>query len=109
MKTRSGSRKPVAIGGVLLVAASLVGAAIATTQPSGAARSAKTVVPEPGVKGCDVLLTAPAGHDCLLPWPNDAFTTAANTPTGRRLNISAKVDPTNVKGVHVKTSARERR
>ncbi len=110
MKKRSGALGPVAIGGALVVAVTLLGATIATT-PSGAAKAAspaqaaKLVVPDPAVKGCDVLLTAPAGHDCLLPWPNDAFTVAANTTTGRRLNISSKLDPANVKGVHVNTSA----
>ena len=61
--------------------------------------------PDPGVNGCDVLMTAPIGHSCLLPWPNDAFTTPSHsTPTGRRLNISAQVDPANVDGVHVDTT-----
>ena len=54
--------------------------------------------------GCDVLLTAPVGHHCLLPWPNDAFTVPSNTATGRRLNISSGVDPANVAGVHVGTT-----
>ena len=67
--------------------------------------AAAAAVPEPGVTGCDVLLTAPVGHDCLLPWPNDAFTVPASTATGRRLNISSTVDPTNNKGVHVNTAA----
>ena len=63
-------------------------------------------VPSPTVNGCDVLLTAPAGHHCLLPWPNDAFTVASQaTTTGRRLDISPKVTPTNVKGVHVDTAS----
>ena len=54
--------------------------------------------------GCDVLLHAPAGHDCLLPWPNDAFTVPAHTSTGRQLNISSAVDPANIGGVHVDTT-----
>jgi hypothetical protein len=58
------------------------------------------------VDGCDTLMTAPAGHSCLLPWPNDAFSVATpSTDTGRRLNISPAVTPTNVGGVHVDTSA----
>ncbi len=53
-------------------------------------------------EGCDVLLTAPAGHDCLLPWPNDAFTVpSAATATGRQLAISSSFDPANAKGVHI--------
>lgn len=62
-------------------------------------------MPDAAISGCDVLLKAPVGHDCLLPWPNDAFTVPARTTTGRRLNISSKVDPTNVGGVHVDTTA----
>jgi hypothetical protein len=59
----------------------------------------------PGVKGCDVLLTAPAGHHCLLPWPNNAFTVpSTKTMTGRRLAVSSTLDPSNVKGVHASTT-----
>ncbi len=60
--------------------------------PGGVA-GAKATMPDAAVSGCDVLLTAPVGHHCLLPWPNDAFTIAAPTSTGRRLNVSSKVDP----------------
>ena len=67
--------------------------------------AAAAAVPEPGVSGCDVLLAAPAGHHCLLPWPNDAFTVHASTSTGRRLNISSNLDPANKSGVHVNTAA----
>ena len=71
----------------------------ATSSPEAAAATLR-----PGVKGCDVLLTAPVGHDCLLPWPNNAFTVASKkTVTGRKLAISSRVDPTNVKGVHPST------
>jgi len=70
----------------------------------GMSRGGATM-PDAGVNGCDVLMTAPIGHSCLLPWPNDAFTTPSHsTPTGRRLNISAQVDPANVDGVHVDTT-----
>jgi hypothetical protein len=59
----------------------------------------------PGVKACDVLLTAPAGHHCLLPWPNNAFTVpSTDTMTGRQLAVSSTLDPTNVKGVHASTT-----
>lgn len=64
-----------------------------------------TIALDPGDKGCDVLLVAPVSHDCLLPWPNNAFTVASKkTPTGRRLTVSSTLDPTNVKGVHVSTT-----
>ena len=94
-------------GAVLLVAATTLGAAYATSPASGAPRAAtvSVIVPDPAIKGCDVLLTAPAGHHCLLPWPNDAFTVASRTTTGRRLAISSKVDPANVQGKHVDTTA----
>jgi hypothetical protein len=107
VKTRTRVRKPIAFGGALLLAAALLGTAAVPALASGAPRAAhaKAAVPEPGVVGCDVLLTAPVGHDCLLPWPNDAFTVAANTATGRQLNISSTVDPANVKGVHVDATA----
>ena len=95
------------------MAASLVMAALALTgvssPASGSPRAASVVsVPEPGVSGCDVLLTAPAGRHCLLPWPNDAFTVHAATTTGRRLNISSTLDPANKKGVHVDTTAQNK-
>jgi len=67
--------------------------------------SSQKVMPDPAVNGCDVLLEAPVDHHCLLPWPNDAFTIASPTATGRRLNISSSVDPSNLHGVHVDTSA----
>ncbi len=69
------------------------------------ALSGASVAADPAVKGCDVLVTAPAGHACMLPWPNDAFTVAAKTPTGRRINISATLDPANKSGVHVNPKA----
>jgi hypothetical protein len=51
-----------------------------------------------------VLLTAPISHDCLLPWPNNAFTVASKmTVTGRQLAVSSLLDPTNVRGVHAST------
>jgi hypothetical protein len=108
VKARNRVRKPVAFGGALLLAVALVGAAavpaLASAQPR-VVRATNAAVPEPGVPGCDVLLTAPVGHHCLLPWPNDAFTVAASTPTGRKLNISSTVDPSNINGVHVDTTA----
>ena len=61
--------------------------------------------PDAAMTGCDVLMTAPAGHSCLLPWPNDAFTVASRkTSTGRLLNVSSSLDPTNTSGVHVDTT-----
>jgi len=69
----------------------------------GATASAK--MPDAGVVGCDHLVTTPAGHDCLLPWPNDAFTKASSTTaTGRLLNLGATSTPANTAGVHINPS-----
>ncbi len=68
-------------------------------------KATTTTALDPGVRGCDVLLTAPVGHDCLLPWPNNAFTVASTqTVTRRRLAVSSRLDPTNVRGVHASTT-----
>jgi len=100
----SSGRRSVAFGVSLLVGIAWLGTAGSAAPASAAPRA----VPDPAVHGCDVLLAAPARHHCLLPWPNDAFTVAATTPTGRRLHISSKVDPANVDGVHVDTTAENR-
>src|SRR6185295_17625092 len=65
-------------------------------------------MPDAAVSGCDVLLKAPVGHHCLLPWPNDAFTVKAGTSTGRRLNIARSIAPANDKGVKVNTAAQNK-
>ena len=86
---------------VLTVAAALAASTIVAV-PFVTTAGATTL--DPGVRGCDVLLAAPVGHDCLLPWPNNAFTVASKTtPSGRQLAVSSTLDPTNVKGVHVST------
>ena len=115
MKTRSEARPPTAfrssvlIRAVALVAAGAMALAACSSNSSHsqprAAKASTPVMPDAAVNGCDVLLTEPVGHQCLLPWPNDAFTIAAHTPTGRRLRISSTLDPTNVHGVHVATTA----
>jgi hypothetical protein len=63
--------------------------------------SATSPMPTPGVNRCDSLVTTPANHDCLLPWPNNAFTKPAKTPTGLLVHISATATPENVSGVHI--------
>jgi hypothetical protein len=112
MKTQP--RKQVAFGVALALAAVVATAtmpalasASSRVPPSAAARRHPRM-PDAAVDGCDVLLAAPVGHNCLLPWPNDAFTVPARTATGRRLNISSEVDPTNVSGVHVSTTAQNK-
>ena len=105
MNTRIRNRKSVALGAAVLAAATLLaGAGIGSPASAASRPHAAATMPDAAVAGCDVLLTAPVGHHCLLPWPNDAFTVHANTTTGRRLNISAKLDPKNNKGVHVATA-----
>ena len=92
---------------LLAVAAALVASMVVAVPlvMTGVTTASATTTLDPGVKGCDVLLTAPIGHDCLLPWPNNAFTVASKkTPTGRLLAVSSTLDPTNVKGIHVSTS-----
>lgn len=63
------------------------------------ASSAATL--SPSTHGCDVLVSAPVGHDCLLPWPNNAFTEKASTATGLKLDITEAETPANTHGVHV--------
>jgi len=107
VKTRSKAYHSIVLAAAVLTATAVIGAAGDIAPASGAQRAAQANVtmPDAGVTGCDVLLTAPVGHHCLLPWPNDAFTIPSNTPTGRRLNISSKVDPSNSQGTHVATTA----
>lgn len=78
---------------------------IAAGSNAGAASPAPLT---PATGGCDVLVTALPGHDCLLPWPNNAFTTPSHTPTGLRLNITPAETPANTSGVHIATSAQDR-
>ena len=51
----------------------------------------------PAVAGCDPI----AGTECLLPFPNDWFTTNARTPTGLRVNLSAEAMPRNAAGTPI--------
>jgi hypothetical protein len=66
-----------------------------------ASSSATSPMPNPAVAKCDSLVATPTGHDCLLPWPNNAFTKTASTPTGRLVNISINATPKNVHGVSI--------
>jgi hypothetical protein len=85
----------------LIAAAAVIAGSLTTLSLVGAA-SATTVVPEPGVTGCDSLVTTPVGHDCLLPWPNDAFTKpSSSTHTHRLLSIPSSLTPMNKSGVHI--------
>ena len=88
-----------------LMAATLVLSTGLTVLASTATSSAATL--SPSTNGCDVLVTAPAGHDCLLPWPNNAFTKTAKTPTGVQLNITSAETPINNKGVHISPTSQD--
>ncbi len=46
------------------------------------------------LRGCDVL----DPHYCMFPFPNDFFTTAADTDTGKQLNLNPAGMPRNVLG-----------
>jgi len=59
---------------------------------------------EPGVDACDDLDETA----CLLPFPNDAFTAAADTGTGRRLELPDEGMPTNEAGTPMDASDIER-
>ena len=51
----------------------------------------------PAVAGCDPI----AGTECLLPFPNNWFTTDARTPTGLRVNLAAEAMPRNAAGTPI--------
>ena len=110
MKTRSRTRvrTPIAFGGVLLLTVALIGTAGGPALAAGSRHPSASTMPDAAVHGCDVLLAAPVGHNCLLPWPNDAFTRHAKTNTGRRLDISSAVAPANKNGVHVDATTQNR-
>ncbi|MEV4249801.1 hypothetical protein AB0J63_41105 [Streptosporangium canum] len=84
-----------------MVVAALVLAATSTTAapvwagPDSAAGHATPAPSPPG--GCDPI----AGAECLLPFPNDWFTTGARTRTGLRVNLSAEAMPRNAAGVPI--------
>jgi hypothetical protein len=82
-----------------VVAAGLLGTLLVAATSTATAGAAS--MPNPGVARCDSLVATPTGHDCLLPWPNNAFTKTAATPTGRLVNIAATATPMNKGGVHI--------
>ena len=92
-----GGRRLFASVAVLALLSPLV-VAVASSAPASAAG-----MPNPAVAKCDALVTTPVGHDCLLPWPNNAFTKTASTPTGRLININPTATPLNKSSVHIAT------
>jgi len=79
--------------GALLMGTGLV--AVSGVETSSAASFS------PSSHGCDVLVSGPLGHDCLLPWPNNAFTETSSTATNLKLDITSSETPSNVGGVHI--------
>jgi len=89
----------VALITTALIAASCSSGGEGSTPAAPDAAASVTVPDTPG--SCDpVDPTA-----CLLPWPNDRFTTADDTrPTGRRLDLPPEGMPVNTSGVAVDPS-----
>ncbi|WP_204076751.1 hypothetical protein [Planotetraspora phitsanulokensis] len=85
---------------VIAGSATLAPSASATAPTSPASAGSAPSQPPPG-SGCDPI----AGTDCLLPFPNDWFTTSAHTPTGLRLNLSSAMTPKNAAGKGIDPAA----
>src|SRR5262249_28102166 len=87
---------------IFTVAASMIAGsalpALATTTPAPAT---SPPAEPPQAPGCDPI----AGADCLLPFPNDWSTTAARTPTGRRLALTSEMTPRNAAGKSIDPAA----
>ena len=81
----------------VVVAALILGTMVTVTVADASAAASLN----PSSPGCDVLVTAPVGHDCLLPWPNNAFTAESDSVTGLRLDITSAETPVNTGGVHI--------
>ena len=87
----------------LALPAVALAATLLTTVPAitSTASATSQVMPSPSVAMCDALVTTPSGHNCLLPWPNNAFTKSAATPTGLLVNVNPMATPMNKSGVHM--------
>ncbi|MER5318997.1 hypothetical protein [Streptosporangium roseum] len=83
------------VAALVLLAATSTTAAPVWAGPDSAAGHAAPAPSPPG--GCDPI----AGAECLLPFPNDWFTTGARTRTGLRVNLSAEAMPRNAAGAPI--------
>ncbi|ACZ89302.1 hypothetical protein [Streptosporangium roseum] len=83
------------VAALVLLAATSTTAAPVWAGPDPAAGHAAPAPSPPG--GCDPI----AGAECLLPFPNDWFTTDARTRTGLRVNLSAEAMPRNAAGAPI--------
>jgi hypothetical protein len=89
----------------------LSGAAVASTQHESTPRSARTAPTEtlPPIEtseGCEFIAN-PGNSVCMLPFPDDYYTTAAtepSSPTGRRIAFNTAATPTNVEGKHIEAA-----
>ena len=82
----------------ILVSALLMGTGLVAVSGADTSNAASFT---PSSHGCDVLVSGPIGHDCLLPWPNNAFTETSSTATNLKLDITSSETPSNVGGVHI--------
>jgi hypothetical protein len=92
-------RAAVMAGGVLAVGIAVAACGGGPSTPGVATGSTTTF--NPASHGCDALVSAPVGHDCLLPWPNNAFTEKSNTATGLKLDITSAETPANVSDAQI--------
>ena len=110
MRQRRIGRAAVARGGLVVALAAAILATACVTPPGGPTGSGGGggghAFPYAG--DIDLHLTTdpatcdPLGGDrCLLPFPNDHFTVAARTGTGRRVALAPTATPVNAAGVHI--------
>lgn len=93
-------RRPFSI--LTLMASVIAGSpALAASASATLAPTTSTPTGSPPAPGCDPM----AGADCLLPFPNNWFTTSARTPTGLRLNLTSAMTPANAAGKTIDPAA----
>jgi hypothetical protein len=88
----------------ILAASAIAGSGVpvlAASPPATTASAASTPTGPSPAHGCDPI----AGTDCLLPFPNNWFTTTSRTPTGLRLDLSDAVMPENAAGKAIDPAA----
>jgi hypothetical protein len=104
MRIRSCSTAAAAV--FVLVAMLLTGVASAAPQRERSALS-KAQQPLPPIEtggGCEFIAN-PDSPVCMLPFPDDYYTTADPTsPTGRRIHLTNEMTPTNVLGQHIEAA-----
>ncbi|WP_222721340.1 hypothetical protein [Actinomadura sp. HBU206391] len=90
---------------IFTVAASMIagsaGPAIAAATSATPTPATSHPTAPPPTRGCDPI----AGTECLLPFPNDWYTTSAHTPTGLRLALTDEMTPKNAAGKAIDPAA----